>query len=114
MSLKKAFHLQAFDKITYCKGASVLFMLHEFIGPDVFKDAIQEYMEHFCYDNATTEDLWHFLSSSSKQDVGTIMNAWIRYVSMQIFYEKQSEIISYVQRPWFPRCQSLHLRPPQY
>ena len=36
---------QVFDKITYCKGASVLFMLHQFIGAEDFKRGIQNYMQ---------------------------------------------------------------------
>ncbi|TRY75825.1 hypothetical protein TCAL_11865 [Tigriopus californicus] len=69
---------QMFDKITYCKGASVMFMLHEFIGADNFKNAIQEYMHQFSYDNATTEDLWHYLSVASGKNVDEIMLPWIR------------------------------------
>ncbi len=71
-------------QITYCKGASVIFMLHEFIGAEVFKEAIQDYMDNFSYDNATTEDLWSHLSRSSKRDVGSILNCWIRELGFPV------------------------------
>ena len=38
---------QVFDKITYCKGASVIFMLHQFIGPEKFRSGIRDYIQHF-------------------------------------------------------------------
>lgn len=69
---------QLFDKITYCKGASVMFMLHEFLGGEMFKDAIQGYMDRFSYDNATTDDLWRSLTDASERDVSAMMNPWIR------------------------------------
>ena len=75
---------QVFDKITYCKGASVINMLHQFVGPEQFKLGIQNYLQNFSYGNATTEDLWEFLSSSSSLDVGSIMNAWIRELGFPI------------------------------
>ena len=40
---------QVFDKITYCKGASVIFMLHQFIGAEHFRNGIREYIQHFSY-----------------------------------------------------------------
>ena len=43
---------QVFDKITYCKGASVIYMLHQFIGPENFKMGIREYIQAFSYGNA--------------------------------------------------------------
>ena len=79
MPLKDARDIaQVFDYITYSKGASVLFMLHEFIGAKIFKEALQEYIEEFSYDNATSRELWRVLSEQSQMDVGSIMNSWIR------------------------------------
>ena len=71
---------QLFDKITYCKGASVMYMLHEYIGAETFKVAIQDYMSSYAYSNATTENLWYFLSSGSGEDVERMMTPWIREV----------------------------------
>ena len=75
---------QVFDKITYCKGASVINMLHQFVGAEHFKTGIQNYLQNFSYGNATTEDLWEFLSSSSSLDVASIMNAWVRELGFPI------------------------------
>ena len=79
MPLKNAREIaQVFDYITYSKGASVLFMLHEFVGAKIFKEALQEYIKEFSYVNATTEELWGVLSEQSQMDVGSIMSSWIR------------------------------------
>ena len=40
--------------------------------------------QEFSYGNATTEDLWKFLSSSSRKDVGSVMNSWIRELGFPV------------------------------
>ncbi len=44
----------------------------------------REYIEHFSYGNADTDDLWKFLSKASGHDVATLMNAWIREMGFPI------------------------------
>ena len=38
----------------------------------------------FCYRNADTDDLWMFLSKASGQDVGSLMNSWIREIGFPV------------------------------
>jgi puromycin-sensitive aminopeptidase len=66
-----------FDVLTYEKGASVLRMLEQYIGPDVFRDGVREYLRAHAYDNADTGDLWTALGHAAKQPVPDVMNAWI-------------------------------------
>ena len=66
-------------------------MIHDFIGPKAFKEAIQEYMDSYAYDNATTEDLWHHLSGSSDQDIEGIMTSWIRELGFPVVKAKMIE-----------------------
>ena len=47
-----------FDVISYAKGASVLRMLHEWLGADTFMKGVRRYLEINAYGNAVTEDLW--------------------------------------------------------
>lgn len=75
---------QVFDKITYCKGASVIYMLHEYIGPEKFRAGIREYIQTFSYGNADTEDLWQFLSKSAGIDVASLMNTWIKEMGFPV------------------------------
>ena len=75
---------QVFDKITYCKGASVIYMLHQFIGPDHFRNGIRDYIQNFSYGNADTEDLWQCMTKASGIEVGNLMNSWIREMGFPV------------------------------
>ncbi|WP_447985532.1 M1 family metallopeptidase [Nitrospira sp. Nam74] len=66
-----------FDVLTYEKGASVLRMLEQYIGADVFRDGVREYLRAHAYDNADTGDLWTALGHAAEQPVPDVMNAWI-------------------------------------
>ena len=49
---------QVFDAISYCKGGSVVRMVHAVVGKDNFVQGLRAYMNEFKYGNATTGDLW--------------------------------------------------------
>ncbi|MBX3236125.1 MAG: M1 family metallopeptidase [Nitrospiraceae bacterium] len=66
-----------FDVLTYEKGASVLRMLEQHIGPTVFRDGVRHYLTTHAYGNAETTDLWLSLGQAAKQDVPGLMNNWI-------------------------------------
>ncbi len=66
-----------FDVLTYQKGGSVLRMLEQFLGPDVFCDGIRDYLATHRYGNTETSDLWDALEGASGRAVGAIMTTWI-------------------------------------
>ena len=66
-----------FDVLTYEKGASVLRMLEQHIGPTVFRDGVRNYLHAHAYGNADTKDLWVSLGKIAKQPVPELMNGWI-------------------------------------
>jgi puromycin-sensitive aminopeptidase len=66
-----------FDLLTYEKGGSVLRMLEQFLGPDVFRDGIRHYLKKHSYANTVTTDLWDALEEISGQPVRDTMNTWI-------------------------------------
>ncbi|HEV3132708.1 MAG TPA: M1 family metallopeptidase [Acidimicrobiales bacterium] len=66
-----------FDVLTYQKGGSVLRMLEQFVGPDVFREGINDYLTTHRYGNTETSDLWDALERSSGRAVRTIMDTWI-------------------------------------
>jgi aminopeptidase 2 len=70
----------AFDSIAYLKGCSLMRMLAEDIGVEVFLGGIRKYLDDHSYGNATTEDLWTALSKVSGKDVGHMMDFWTRNV----------------------------------
>lgn len=65
-----------FDGISYDKGASVLNMLHSYIGADNFRDGLRLYLKQHAYGNTETSDLWDALGSISHQPVKDFMHAW--------------------------------------
>ncbi len=66
-----------FDVLTYEKGASVLRMLEQHVGPTVFRDGVRHYLTSHAYGNAETTDLWKSLGHAARFDVPTLMNEWI-------------------------------------
>jgi puromycin-sensitive aminopeptidase len=66
-----------FDVLTYEKGASVLRMLEQHMGPDSFRAGVRGYLKAHAYDNADTGDLWTALGQASKQRVPELMDGWI-------------------------------------
>lgn len=66
-----------FDVLTYEKGASVLRMLEQYIGPTVFRDGVRQYLRTHAYGNADTKDLWTAIGTVAHQPVPELMNGWI-------------------------------------
>jgi puromycin-sensitive aminopeptidase len=66
-----------FDVLTYEKGASVLRMLEQYIGPTIFRDGVRDYLRAHAYGNADTNDLWVSLGKIAKQPVPELMDGWI-------------------------------------
>ena len=66
-----------FDVLTYEKGASVLRMLEQHIGPTVFRDGVRDYLHAHAYGNADTKDLWVSLGKVARQPVPELMDGWI-------------------------------------
>jgi alanyl aminopeptidase len=61
--------LNAFDGITYDKGASVLNMFESYLGPDVFMRGVREYLKDHAWGNATSNDFAQAISKASGKDV---------------------------------------------
>src|SRR5262249_36100915 len=66
-----------FDLLTYEKGASVLRMLEQYLGPAVFRDGVRGYLNEHRYGNAETTDLWKALGEAARQPIVEVMDAWI-------------------------------------
>lgn len=67
---------EIFDAISYQKGASVIRMLHAYLGEDDFKKGLHDYLTEYSYGNAVTADLWSALEKASSKPVSAIMGAW--------------------------------------
>lgn len=75
---------EIFDDISYNKGASVIRMLHNYIGDDDFRKGMHLYLTKHQYKNTSTEDLWGALEEASKKPVGTVMSTWIKKMGFPV------------------------------
>ncbi|MDQ6782278.1 MAG: M1 family metallopeptidase [Actinomycetota bacterium] len=66
-----------FDVLTYQKGGSVLRMLEQYLGAEVFRKGISHYLETHAHANTETADLWNALESVSGEPVRQTMDSWI-------------------------------------
>jgi puromycin-sensitive aminopeptidase len=66
-----------FDVLTYEKGASVLRMLEQYLGPDVFRAGVRAYLTRHRFANADTGDLWVALGRASGAPIPDMMDGWI-------------------------------------
>jgi puromycin-sensitive aminopeptidase len=66
-----------FDVLTYEKGASVLRMLEQYIGPDTFREGVRLYLRNHAYGNADTKDLWISMAAAAKDDIPDLLNEWV-------------------------------------
>ncbi|EDW72803.2 uncharacterized protein Dwil_GK16986 [Drosophila willistoni] len=70
---------EIFDEISYNKGASVIRMLHDYIGEDDFRKGMNLYLTKHQYSNTCTEDLWHALQEASSKNVADVMSSWTQF-----------------------------------
>jgi len=71
---------QLFDAISYSKGASIIRMLEEFLGPEIFQSGLKEYLKLNAYSNAEGKDLWSAMEIASGTNVPAMMDTWIKQV----------------------------------
>jgi aminopeptidase N len=68
---------EAFDGITYQKGAAVLRMIENYLGPDTFRRGVNAYLQAHAYGNATSQDFWAAMAEASGKPVERIMPTFI-------------------------------------
>lgn len=61
----------AFDAVTYEKGAALIGMFERYLGPEVFRRGIHDYLTAHAFGNATVEGLLATLSRAAGRDVAT-------------------------------------------
>ena len=66
-----------YDILTYEKGAAVVRMLEQFLGPDDFRSGVKHYLTTHSYANTTTTDLWDSLEVATGIPVRAAMDTWI-------------------------------------
>ncbi len=60
-------------RLTYQKGRSVLGMFEQWLGPEVFRRGIVNYINEHAWGNATAADLWRALDKASGKQISAAM-----------------------------------------
>jgi aminopeptidase N len=63
---------QAFDAITYSKAAAVLTMLESYIGEDLWRQGVRDYIATYRLKNAVSDNLWDAVERAAGQPVTVI------------------------------------------
>jgi aminopeptidase N len=58
---------QAFDSITYDKGAAIITMMNAWLGRDAFREGLRHYMHDHAFGNTVDGDFWSALQAASGQ-----------------------------------------------
>ncbi len=69
---------EIFDEISYNKGGSVLRMIENYLGEEVFRKGVSKYLRKYMYGNADSADLWDSLAEVSDVPVKEIMEEWVK------------------------------------
>jgi aminopeptidase N len=68
---------EVFDAIAYEKSAGVLRMVENYVGRNVFRDAVAAYLKKYSYSNAAAEDFWTEIARASGKPVDRIMASYV-------------------------------------
>jgi alanyl aminopeptidase len=67
----------AFDGITDEKGAAILRMIERWVGPEIFRRAVQKYVRDHAWGTASTDDLFAALDYVSTFNVGQMASGFL-------------------------------------
>ena len=68
----------AFDEITYQKGAAVIGMFEAWVGPEPFRKGVQDYLKQYSFRNATAPEFLDAVSSgSAKHDLPQAFSSFL-------------------------------------
>jgi aminopeptidase N len=68
---------EMFDGISYGKGGAVLGMVENYVGPEVFRQGVHNYLQAHMYGNATAEDFWNAQTATSHLPVDKVMSSFV-------------------------------------
>uniref|UniRef100_A0A4W6BL56 Aminopeptidase n=1 Tax=Lates calcarifer TaxID=8187 RepID=A0A4W6BL56_LATCA len=78
-----------FDAISYSKGASILRMLEDWMGKDMFRDGCRKYLKDYYFKNAKTANFWTSLVSGLP--VAEVMDTWTNQMGYPVLDLSVSE-----------------------
>jgi cytosol alanyl aminopeptidase len=101
--------LNAFDGITYTKGAAVIAMFERWMGADAFKRGVRAYLEAHAHGTATADDLLAAFTKASGRDITTPFSTFldqpgVPYVgaSLQCDLRAKTAVVKLTQQRFLP------------
>ena len=85
---------QAFDSIAYSKGESVISMLEDFAGPNVWRDGIRRYIAAHKYQNSRTTDLWTAVEVAGAKGLTTVATDFTTQPGIPLITVSQSQCLN--------------------
>ena len=92
---------QVFDALSYSKGASMIRMIEAYVGSEVFRIGLRNYIERHQYKNTLTADLWAAISECAGYNVATIMDSWCLKVGLSTLRQAFANTLSLSQKSLF-------------
>jgi aminopeptidase N len=94
---------EMFDGIAYGKAGAVLGMVENYLGEEVFRQGVHNYLAAHLYANATAEDFWNAQTENSHQPVDKIMQSFVAQpgVPLLSFSQKTGEGVPVTQSRFF-------------
>ena len=109
---------ELFDVITYAKTAAVLRMMERYVGPDIFRIGISEYLKQYAYSNAKSSDFLEVMTRVSGKPVNDVMSTFINQPGVPLVRVKQKcdskPGIAVSQQRYFFDSQQLHEQHPEH
>jgi aminopeptidase N len=94
---------EMFDGISYGKASDVLLTVENYLGPEVFRKGVHDYLAAHLYANATAEDFWNAQTAVSRKPVNKIMDSLVAQPGVPIltFGEPSNGKVTVEQRRFF-------------
>ncbi len=88
--------VQMFDEISYEKGGTVLNMLEQYSGSEIFREGLHKYLKKHSYSNATKFDLWEAIDDAARSKhksikVTKVASNWIDKAGYPIIEVKRDK-----------------------
>jgi aminopeptidase N len=94
---------EMFDGIAYGKAGAVIGMVENYLGKEVFRQGVHNYLQGHLYANATAEDFWSAQTANSHLPVDKIMSSFVTQpgVPLLTLSEREASGIPVMQSRFF-------------
>jgi aminopeptidase N len=94
---------EMFDGIAYGKAGAVIGMVENYLGREVFRQGVHNYLQAHLYSNATAEGFWNAQMANSHLPVDKIMSSFVTQLGVPLltFSERQASSVPVAQNRFF-------------